>query len=294
MEIPEFPASRPLDIKDKKILDPVFDLLQPRISELTFAGLFLFRKAHDYRLTLVKDALVVLGKGYDGGEYFLPPLNGDIAAALDLLFREGKELYGADEAFAERHLSSGGINLTEDRDSFDYIYLKDELATLPGNRYHKKKNRLNYFTARYRHEIQILSASHINQCLSLLEEWNKANDLSSASLAFEVEATAEALQMYDELDLQGIVVIVDETVRGFSIGELLNRETAVCHFEKADPFMEGLSQLLNREFAARLFNECRYLNREQDLGEPGLRNAKLGYHPLELLKKYRAKRLNKI
>jgi hypothetical protein len=159
MEIPQFPASRPLDINDKRALDPVFDQLQPRISELTFAGLFLFRKAHDYRLTLVKDALVVLGKGYDGGEYFLPPLNGDVATALDLLFKEGMELYGADEQFAERYLSRDGIRLTEDRDAFDYLYLKDELATLPGNRYHKKKNRLNYFTARNRHEIQILSCA---------------------------------------------------------------------------------------------------------------------------------------
>lgn len=291
MEIPHFPASRPLDIQDKMILDPVFDLLQPRISEFSFAGLFLFRKAHDYRLTRINESLVVLGKGYDGGEYFLPPLNGDIKAALDQLFEEEKELYGADEEFAERYLSGRGLNLTEDRDSFDYLYLRDDLATLPGNRYHKKKNRINYFTARHNHEIASLSSSHFNQCLTLLEEWHKAAGGDSPSLAFEVESTAEALKQFEELNLQGIVVTVDGTVSGFVIGERLNQETAVCHFEKAYPFMEGVPQLLNREFAARLFTDCRYLNREQDLGEPGLRNAKLGYHPLELVKKYRAKKL---
>lgn len=288
MEIPAFPASRPLDMDDKRVLDPILALLQPRISELTFAGLFLFRKAHDYRLTMVKDALVILGKGYDGRDYFLPPLSENPAPALELLFEEEMELYGADEPFAERYLAGRGINLTEDRDSFDYLYLKEELATLPGSRYHKKKNRVNYFTARHRYEVEIFSADHLDQCLTVLGEWHKITAGGSASLDLEVQATTEGLNRAEELDLQGLVVLVDGIVSGFVIGELLNRETAVCHFEKAYPFMEGLSQLLNREFAARLFNDCRYVNREQDLGEPGLRNAKLGYHPVELVKKFRA------
>jgi hypothetical protein len=80
-------------------------------------------------------------------------------------------------------------------------------------------------------------------------------------------------------------------VKGFAIGERLNRDTAVCHFEKTDPFMEGLAQLVNREFAARFFTDCTYINREQDLGEPGLRSAKLSYHPVELVRKYRARRV---
>jgi len=87
------------------------------------------------------------------------------------------------------------------------------------------------------------------------------------------------------------VVTVSGVVKAFAIGEPLNDETAVCHFEKADPFMEGLSQLVNREFAARLFSGRRFINREQDLGEPGLRNAKLSYHPHELVRKFRARRL---
>ena len=96
--------------------------------------------------------------------------------------------------------------------------------------------------------------------------------------------------MAGELDLEGIVISVDGVVKAFVLGERLNRDTAVCHFEKAEPFMEGLSQLVNREFAARLFTDCRYINREQDLGEPGLRNAKLSYHPVELVRKFRARR----
>ncbi len=290
MEIPPYPATRPLEIGDKPTLDDIFTHLQPRISELTFAGLYLFRRAHDYHLTLVGDATVLLGKGYDAGRYVLPPLGGDVTAALDVLFDNGLELYGADEAFAQLYLAETGLEVTEERSSFDYLYLREELATLPGNRFHKKKNRVNYFAARHAFEVNVFQPNHRCGCLELLDTWYRmAEHEENASLDLELEATAEAISTAVDLGLEGVVVTVGGEVKAFALGERLNRETAVCHFEKADPFMEGLSQLVNREFSRLLFTDCRYVNREQDLGEPGLRNAKLSYHPVELVKKFRAR-----
>lgn len=292
MEIPAYPASRPLEMDDKPLLDGHFLSLQPRVSELTFAGLYLFRVAHAYRLTRVGDALVILGQGYDGRGYCLPPLGGDIPAALALLFAAGVSLYGADEAFAAAYLNVSGLELAEDRDSFDYLYLREELATLPGNRFHKKKNRVNYFTARHAFQVDLLAERHRGGCLALLNEWGRsAKAEGKPSFKLELDATAEALEKAGLLGLEGVVVTVAGQVVAFALGERLNRGTAVCHFEKADPFMEGLSQLVNREFCRLLFTDCRFVNREQDLGEPGLRTAKLSYHPVELVKKYRARML---
>ena len=289
MEIPLYPASRPLSMEDKQQLDKLFAQLQPRISELTFAGLFLFRRAHDYRLTQVQDSLVLLGKGYDAKPYFLPPLGGDVAGALAVLFHDGRELYGADETFAARYLTESGLAVSEERDSFDYLYLREELATLPGNRFHKKKNRISYFSSRHDYTVDYYSPKHRCGCLTLLDSWYKmAEHEEKTSLDLELEAATEALTTAEALGLEGIVVLVAGEVRAFALGERLNRDTAICQFEKADPFMEGLAQLVNREFAARVFTDCTYLNREQDLGEPGLRSAKLSYHPAELVKKYRA------
>ncbi|MBI2355328.1 MAG: DUF2156 domain-containing protein [Deltaproteobacteria bacterium] len=291
MEIPLYPDSRALEFSDKALFDGIFERLQPRVSELTFAGLYLFRRAHDYRMTAVRDALVLLGRGYDGRRRFLPPLGGDVAAALDTLFGAGEELYGADEAFAARYLSGAGLEVTEERDSCDYLYLREDLATLPGNRFHKKKNRISYFTARHRYEVEAFSPARRCGCLELLDAWYRlAEHEENPSLDLELEAAAEGVTMTEELGLEGVIVTVEGVVKAFALGERLNRETAVCHFEKADPFMEGLSQLVNREFARLLFSDCRYINREQDLGEPGLRNAKLSYHPVELVRKFRARR----
>lgn len=289
--IPRYPASRPLTVDDKPLLDAHFAALQPRVSELTFANLYLFREAHAYRLTLVEDSPVVLGQGYGGGEYFLPPLGGDVAGALRVLLDGGVTLYGADDSFADRYLAGAGVIVEEDRDAFDYLHLRQELAELPGNRFHKKKNRVNYFTARHSCSVEVYGAVHREGCLALLREWRRVrDDVDSPSLGLETRAAAEALTLAEALGLRGVVVLVEGRVAAFALGERLNRDTAVCHFEKSDPFMEGVSQLVDREFSRLLFTDCTYLNREQDLGEPGLRAAKLSYHPVELVKKYRARR----
>jgi hypothetical protein len=287
MEIPPYPESRALLITDKPLLDRLCADLQPRISELTFAGLFLFRTAHEYKLTTAADSLVVLGRGYDGSEYFLPPLGGDVAQALKVMFASGLQLYGADDQFVAGYLAGKTLQITELRDSCDYLYLREELAALPGSRFHKKRNRISYFTSRHDYTVTLFSGEHLDGCLNIVDKLvNCTLDEIGSSLCMELEATYEALRCAEQLGLEGVVVLVNDIVAAFSIGERLNRDTAVCHFEKADPFTEGLYQLVNREFARLLFQDCRYINREQDLGDMGLRSAKLSYHPVELVKKY--------
>lgn len=290
MELPSYPEAKGITLADKPLLDRLFLELQPRISELTFANLFLFRKVHDYRLTLVGDAVVVLGLGYDGSSYFLPPLCGDVADALQRLFAGGLALYGADDLFVERYLRTEGLEVVPDRNNFDYLHLKQEMALLSGKDYHKKKNRVNYFTLRHQYVTEIYSLGHLEGALALLEEWRRVRVVTGPiSVEGEVEGAAEALRLHDLLGLSGVVLLVEGAVKGFALGERLNRTTAVCHFEKGDLFMEGLSQLLDREFNRLLFTECLYLNREQDLGELSLRQAKLSYHPAELVQKYRVR-----
>lgn len=288
-DIPDFPANRALNIADKAVFDSLFAYLQPKISEFTFAGLYLFRKPHDYRLTMVNDSLVILGKGYDGTPRFLPPVSGDIATALEILFGNGLSLYGADELFRERYLNDKTLNLSEDRDSFDYLYRRTDLADLPGNRFHKKKNRVSYFESRHSYIVERFDSRHVAGCMQLLDEWDKRRtSVASLSLHHESESAAEAITLTELLGLEGVVVLVEEKVKAFAIGERLNATTSVCHFEKSDLFMEGISQLVNREFSRLLFTDSTWVNREQDLGEPGIRIAKLSYHPVELVKKFRA------
>lgn len=288
MQIPPYPAMRPLEMADRQLLEEIFHRLQPEISEFCFANLYLFRTAHCYALTRFGESLVIFGQGYNGEPYFLPPLEGDRGETARQLLAAGNSLYGADEQFVAEHLTPAGISAAEDRDSFDYLYLREELATLPGKRFHKKKNRINYFASRHRFSVERFEPGHLAGAQQLLCRWHCVQGADEgSSLALEAEAAGEALTLAPELGLSGVVVLVDERIAAFALGERLNRETAVCHFEKADPFIEGLAQLVNREFSDRLFPDCTYVNREQDLGDPGLRNAKKSYHPFRLVKKFR-------
>lgn len=289
--LPLWPESRLLELADKERFDQLFAALQPRVSELTFAGLYLFRHAHAYRVSSIGASVVVLGRGYDEEAYAYPPLGGDVAAALDTLFAAKISLYGADEAFVDAFLRHRPLTVTFDRDNADYLYLRQDLADLSGHRYHKKKNRVSSFLHHYpEHRVELYQPAHRDEALALLERWrlSRLAEGASPSLEKEATATAEALMCAAELGLQGVTVLVAGEAKGFVLGEKLNAETSVCHFEKAEPGFEGLSQLLDREFNRLLFVDCTYVNREQDLGEPGLRDAKLSYHPLELIAKYRA------
>ena len=288
VEIPLYPHCRRLIFADKELFDLLFQQLQPRISELTFAGLFLFRHAHSYRLTQVGDSLVIFGRSYNGTPFFFPPLCGDIPAALDRLFTEQLPLYGADELFVSSYLSGRSCEISTDRDNADYLYRRADLAELRGELYHKKKNRLNVFIKHNEYELLPYRREHRDGCRALLAAWRDARMVEGENLSLEREAqaTAEALECAEPLGLAGLVVLVGGEVKGFVLGERLNQETSVCHFEKADPQMEGLSQLLDREFNRLLFTNCTYVNREQDLGDEGLRLAKSTYHPIELISKY--------
>jgi uncharacterized protein len=293
MEIPPYPDSSPLDLEDKQFLDDLFRQLQPRISEFTFANLYLFRLAHEYRLTMAGKALVILAKGYGGEPYFLLPKAGSSEETLFRLLSNGLTLYGADGHFIENFLQNRGVEIVPDRDSFDYLYLRQELAELPGNRFHKKKNRINYFSRRHAYTIEQYGEKHLQGCLELLDEWRRVREeIDNNSVVLEASANAEALRAAAPLGLEGVVALVEGRIKAFALGERLNSNTSVCHFEKADPFMEGLYQLIDREFNRLLFTECTYVNREQDLGIVNLRESKLSYHPVELIEKFRVRRVD--
>ncbi|MEA5113564.1 MAG: phosphatidylglycerol lysyltransferase domain-containing protein [Geobacteraceae bacterium] len=293
MEIPKYPDSRPVFLEDRQLMHSVFIRMQPSISEFTFANIFLFRHAHEYRISVFGESLVILGRGYDGTEYFLPPLEGNISSAADGLLSEGLTLYGADRAFLDRCLPlSEHLEVMEDRDSHDYLYLRSDLAELPGNRYHKKKNRVNYFSSRHSYMVEHYASRHLKGALDLLKVWGDSHkEPAGLSLRHEIKATAEGLERAEELGLDGVVVMIEGDVKAFALGERLNSVTSVCHFEKGDPFLEGVSQLADREFNRICFTDCVYVNREQDLGEPNLRRAKLSYHPVEMVEKFRVRYL---
>ena len=107
------------------------------------------------------------------------------------------------------------------------------------------------------------------------------------SLQGEWEAVKACLRNFHGLNLQGGTILINGKVEAFTLGELLNKETAVVHIEKANPMISGLYAAINHEFCRHSWFQVPFINREQDLGVPGLRTAKLTYHPHHLVEKFR-------
>jgi hypothetical protein len=260
----------------------LFQRLPEGISELTFANLFLFRQRHRYTFALAGGVHVVLGED-DGSPFFLLPFGLPEPPLLEVLFREHHMMKCVSKHQAER-LRTLGYQVIEDRDNFDYLYRREDLATLSGRHYHKKRNLIKAFTSAHPYAAHPLRQEFRDDALQVLENWR-----IEATTDGDYVAAREALERMEELQLCGGLYTVAERPVAYVLGEELACGTSfVIHFEKAIAGYKGLYQFINQSFAAILPETYHSINREQDLGEPGLRQAKLSYNPEGFVEKFKA------
>lgn len=287
MSIPAFPDFADIDVSMKNELHPSLSLLKDGISEFTFSGLFLFRKRYGYRLSRLPDGHLVISGTGDKGRFFMLPCGlPEDEGVLTALFEAHDYLKNLPEQHAEKGrilLEQKGFCVCEDRENFDYLYLRKNLASLAGRKYHKKRNQVNTFMNSYTYEEKWIDAANRSDALKILQIWTDERDDPG-----DFEAAREALEMMDELELSGCITYVNGNPAAYSLGEALARGRAFAvHFEKATGDYKGIYQFINRSFASMLPRHYTYINREQDLGDPGLRQAKMSYRPDAFVKKFK-------
>jgi hypothetical protein len=293
---PEFPDFKPIELHDRDVFCEILKQRQPRVSEWTFTNLFIWRAFYEFQWSLYKDCLMVICRDGNNDFYAMEPVgpSSDREAALVLLewlLQEKNSadprIERADVSLASKLSSFNHLAIEPAREHFDYVYTREDLVALAGNRYRSKRNHINQLFRSYKFEYEALGRHHIDECLKLQEKWCLLKRCEEdMNLSSEWEAVREILHHYSTLELKGGVVTVEKGVVAFTIGELLNDETAVVHIEKADPDIPGLYQIVNQQFCERAWGNTTYINREQDLGLPGLREAKLSYYPHHFVEKY--------
>lgn len=180
-------------------------------------------------------------------------------------------------------------SISEDRDQWEYIYSTDEMANLPGNRFHKKRNHVNGYQKAYgKADYRPICPAVIEDVLSLEDEWCQWHECEgSPALTAENEAINRVLAHWADMPkLVGGALYVDNCMVAFSVGEKLDESTLGVHYEKGRNGFRGVYQMMNAAFAANAGTGFEHLNRAQDLGEEGLRHAKTTYLPVSFLKKY--------
>ena len=282
-----YPEFKPLSLEDREQITLCFRTSPPVTSELTFTNLFMWRHHYHFQWCFSADTLLIVGQTGDEPLFGLPPIGeGNLAPAfeqlLDYLGRHAQrpEIRRLPELLAQSYAGSLPLEVIPDPANSDYVYRTESLINLSGRKYHRKRNQINQFRKEYSYRYQSLERDLIEACLDLEEHWCRLRScVENPALHSEEMAIRQALLHFDQLDCLGGVILVDEKVVAFSLGEELNPDTAVIHLEKANSEFTGSYAVINQEFCQNVWSGFTYINREQDLGEPGLRQAKLSYYP---------------
>jgi len=295
--VPCYPEFAPMSLELKTDLHPRLSLTTDGVSEFTFSGLYLFRNRYAYRISRdgPSGGFIISGEdtekdGNGGRTFFMTPCEPPRREVLESLFSShdywkniSESVFESSQPLLEGHfLEELNVSVSEDRDNFDYLYFRSDMAELSGKKFHKKRNLLKQFLHTYTPGQEPLSTGLVKQAMEILDKWRQDKGGEG-----DYPAAREALERFDSLALRGYVFFADGKPAAYCLGESIARgKMFAVHFEKAVDQYKGIYQFMNKAFAESLPRFFTYINREQDLGDAGLRQAKMTYRPAGFVKKY--------
>ena len=260
--------------------------------ETVFTNLYAWNDTFPYELAFDSDFLYIRYKIGGKIRYSMPLGNGDMKAAVEKLIIDSGELgiklkigfAGSQQVSLLSQHFPDKFKINQYRDSFDYVYLSSSLAELRGKKLHSKRNHVNKFISMYPdYSVDEITEKNIDKCYEVYDGWK----LSSSPDEGEYKAIKRVLSNYRELGCFGIILKVENKPVAFCYGTARSNDMFVTHVEKALYEYQGAFNMINMEFAKRL-TKYKYINREDDVGEEGLRKVKLSYKPHMLIEKYMA------
>lgn len=287
---------RELKITDKPLYEEYLAKSKNKGCEMSFGNLFMWGKQE---IAKVDDHLVLLAT-FSKSFYPFPLGDGDKKPIIDTLMLDAKERgieftltsVTEEERVELERLYPQKFEFTTSVDTYDYVYAIDDLAGLLGKKYHKKRNHLNNFKkAHPNYKVNPINDGNKEKVVKMVEKWYDGRGLSG-SLDYERVVFKRAMDNYDALQLEGLVLEDNGEVLAVTFASRLNADTFDVHFEKALPTVDGAYPAINFEFANYIktkYPEIKFLDREEDMGLEGLRKAKQSYYPHHQVLKYKAR-----
>jgi uncharacterized protein len=284
---------KPLSLADRPLFQEYFSRFPQTHTEYLFTGLVSWSHYTPVYYTIKEDSLLIMNQ-MDGMPQFRPPVgernDSVLKEVLALAKKEGdKRVVMAIDEPAKEWIKRvyPKIDVKAYRDFFDYVYLAKDLAELPGKPYLTQRNHLNKFRRKYKYSIERIGQENKQEVGEFMKRWCKARDCEEHEmLEEENNAILYCMEHFFELELSGIFIRIDGAVQALSVYEPMNKETAAIHFEKGMPEYDGIYPAINNEAAKILAKDYKYINRESDLGMPGLRTAKERLHPDHMVPLY--------
>ncbi len=179
------------------------------------------------------------------------------------------------------------ITAEADRDSFEYLYNVEELATLVGNKHMRRRNKVNQFRRNYSAQYLTLTPEMTPRVVELQKLWCQEEQCKETDmLDAESEGIYHVLEHWQELGLMGGAIEYEGRLIAYTLAEPVTPDLIMIHYEKALPEFPQAYQVINKDFLFYDARSYKIANREEDMGDPGLRHAKMAYAPCGFVEKY--------
>lgn len=293
-----------LKAEDMRMLAPYFSLRPNKTCDSGFLDSFLWSDYYQVEYCCVDQKAVLWKMEFEGEVYSAMPLckEEDLAYYFQLSQQYFNEVLNlpykislADEEAVKflKLEENPDYFVVEKEDAKDYLYDAEELRTLPGKRFHKKKNLVNKFKREYegRWEYRRMLCEDKTILWQFLEEWYahkaEAGVDEAESLEAEVKGIHGIIQNCCQMEFRLGGIFIDGKLEAFSIGNYNPKEEmAIIDIEKANAAIPGIYQMINQQFLIHEFPQAKLVNREDDVGIEGLRKAKQSYNPIGYARKY--------
>ncbi len=285
------------ELEDKEIIESYFNHHTSRSCERTFVNVFLWSRQYPVTWAVIEGALVFKSEDPAHVSYAFPAGEDEsVKRALDAMkaYSEAKgypfAMYNVTPDNFEQLEAwyPGRFQIKYERDYADYVYETEKLASLSGKKLHAKRNHVNKFKSVYegRWSYEPITKDNLEECFQMALRWRNDNGCEEdPEKNAEMCVTLNALRLFEELELTGGILRVDEEIVAFTIGEPICSDTFGVHIEKAFIEVPGAYNMINQQFVEHECMGYRYVNREEDTGAQGLRQAKLSYRPAFLVEK---------
>jgi len=288
-----------LDPSQRETYNQILFSCPHRGCEYSFANLSLWGLQ---KVAFLHGCVAFFSHFYGRSVYPYPIGAGDRKAVIEEILRDAEErglpcritgITETDRAELESWFP-GKFLVKATRNGSDYVYAIDDLADLKGRKYQKKRNHANRFRAEHpNYTVRPLTSCNMPMAQHMINDWYTARMREDPEGDYMLEniALAKACRCYDDLGMDGILLMDGDRVLAVTMGSRMAEDTFDIHFEKAREDVDGAYTVVNQEFARYLrlkYPAIAYLDREEDMGLEGLRKAKLSYHPHHMIDKYRA------
>ena len=229
--------------------------------------------------------------------YYFPLGQGDIKHIINLIIEDAKSrncplcFLMLTSAQCEKlcEITGWDFEFTELDGDEDYIYTNFDLSTLPGKKYHAKRNHISRFNRDYPNwRFDIITPDNMKDALKVVEKWCENNNIDSDDY-YEYKAILTAFSNYRLFKMHGGILYAENIPVAMTMGSRINKTIFDVSFEKALVQYNGAYAKVNNEFAKTLVG-FEFINREEDLGIEALRKAKLSYHPVVVLQRFKGVR----